>query len=121
MADSFEYINKKLTERDAKYEPLDELFRAFEAASVRVINAQNSSESADLVEKLKESRQKLENDLRNTQKQLDEAQKRSRAVAEEQYLKTHVVQNLNDEILALTMQLTLSEEKRKKLQEELGR
>lgn len=127
---SDDYIIKKLIERDTKNEHLDVLYRAFAAASYRVLHHQDSSlgepdeqpnELSELVEKLKLSRLDVEEELKLSRMQLDEEQKKSRAVQEEHYLKTHVVQDLHNEIMALTMQLNLSEEKRKKLQNELGR
>lgn len=125
-----EYILRKLIERDSKNEHFDVLYRVFAAASQRVLLQQDSTHSEpgeqsnelnELVEKLKLSRLDIEEELRLSRMQLDEEQKKSRAIQEEQYLKTHVVQDLHNEIMALTMQLNLSEEKRKKLQNELGR
>lgn len=128
-------LNDALVRRDEIEQKNLVCFHAFHVASARAVKAENSGhsgpedgvqsslvgDSQDIIDKLKESRKNLERQLTTLQLQLDKAQERARDVAEEQYLKTHVVHDLHDEVLALTMQLNLSEEKRKRLQDELGR
>lgn len=128
-------LNDALAHRDEVEQSQLAYFRAFQIASTRAVRAENAGnpdtakgdqitqtgDSQDIIDRLKESRKHLERQLSTLQLQLDKAQERARDMAEEQYLKTHVVHGLHDEVLALTMQLNLSEEKRKRLQDELGR
>jgi len=141
---TIETLSNFLEERDSIEQKLVPYFNAFTNASSRAVRAEqsespapvNTSSSAssddetkslhskldpELVSRLIQSRKNLEKRLNMLQNQLDQAQERARATAEIDYLKTNVVQGLHDEILALTMQLNLSEEKRKKLQNDLGR
>ena len=112
-----------LKARDETQFQLLPYFEDFKAATIRNndITSQDSSANNELIERLTVSRDELQSRLEATQIQLEQAYEKIRDLNEEKYLKTSSLQNLYDEILALTMQLNLSEEKRKRLQDELGR
>ncbi|GMM52407.1 hypothetical protein DASB73_033700 [Starmerella bacillaris] len=113
-----------LKARDETQLQLLPYFEDFKAATIRNnvdITSQDSSANNELIERLTVSRDELQSRLEATQIQLEQAYEKIRDLNEEKYLKTSSLQNLYDEILALTMQLNLSEEKRKRLQDELGR
>lgn len=113
-----------LKSRDAVEQQMLPYFRAFAVAADRADSSRSQAGGAgdsELAQRLAKSRDELREELERTQLQLEQMYEKNRDLNEEKYLKTHTVQNLYDEILALNMQLNLSEEKRKRLQDELGR
>ena len=72
----------------------------------------------DLITALRHKLEQVESKLKVTTKELNSAQQRARNMMEEQYMKTKNVQDLYDEILALTMQLNLSEQRGEVLRKE---
>lgn len=107
-----------LKARDERELELLSLFDAFDVARERAVAADiDESDSTrlqaqdELLSGLRDRMHRLEADLESARFQVDASQIRVRNMAEEQYLKTHHVETLHDEIMALTLQLSVAQQK----------
>lgn len=95
----------------------DVFYSAFSVSAKRLAKS-SATIDPEFVDGLRRRNKDLEHKLAKSTQQLNAAQQRARDMVEEQYMKTHAVQDLHDEILALTMQLNVSEEKQRDLEQE---
>lgn len=109
-----------LDARDEHELHLKPLFEAFSVARDRAIAADRENTDStrlqaqdELLGSLRNRVQVLEAELKTAHSQIDASQTRVRNMAEEQYLKTHHVETLHDEIMALTLQLSIAQQRLK--------